>query len=135
MNMRLPRLHGFVLILALTAFLIPAAALWAQAPPPTVPQPPQGVATYAVPSRSIPPRPTLNPTQVIEARRLATAIPTPNLAVLTQTVARRKATVAAYFDRITPVSMAVQTRGKRITVASRRVQLPPDAYVERTVDH
>jgi hypothetical protein len=37
--------------------------------------------------------------------------------------------------RVTPVSLADRTRGQKLTIGARSVQLPPDAYVEAIMDH
>jgi hypothetical protein len=125
------RRKGTGLIVALLALFATSAAIWGgqqvgldrgTLPPRPTPLP--------TPARAA--LPTLDPTQQARARQFLTAIPTPDRQAMAQRVTAAIATRAQAIRQQPSHSLFEETRGARITIAGREVQLPPDTYVAGT---
>lgn len=135
------RRFGAALVLGLSLGLLTSAVILSQQVPP---HPTLGSGGFVMPLPPAGPTPTVNPivtsritpnpTQEALARHFLTRVPTPDIEAMRPQLEAVKARALATQQRRTPVVVADATRGKPITIAGRRVQLPPDAYIAGTTD-
>jgi hypothetical protein len=101
--------------------------------------PPLGSGGFVMPQPTPRPGPTLatlpqrtqaiNPTQAAHVNEFLARVPTPNATAIRPTIEAIQDAGWQRFLRRTPAKMEDTTRGKRITIAGRSVQLPSDAFI------